>query len=199
MEFKWHFSDESSQSNRSVDKFADSKFSIDRWTSFSREIIQNSLDARDDQGQPVEVVFDLNKNLTLDDIPGGRFTKSVLEKCAETAANKQTKQVYKKGVEILSKPYVYCLKVSDTNTIGVKTGRNEAWGALVFDEGITKKQRAGSAGSHGVGKKVPFIVSACNTVFYATKNKYEVNGVNHSDLLVQGKTALISWKDDNDV
>ena len=63
MEFKWHFSDESSQSNRSVDKFADSKFSIDRWTSFSREIIQNSLDARDDQDQPVEVVFDLNKKL----------------------------------------------------------------------------------------------------------------------------------------
>ena len=92
MEFKWHFSDESCQSNRSVDKFADSKFSIDRWTSFSREIIQNSLDARDDQDQPVEVVFDLNKTLTLDDIPGGRFTKSVLEKCAETAANKQTKQ-----------------------------------------------------------------------------------------------------------
>lgn len=199
MEFKWHFSDESSQSNRSVDKFADSKFSIDRWTSFSREIIQNSLDARDDQNQPVEVVFDLNKSLTLDDIPGGRFTKSVLEKCADTAANKQTKQVYKKGVEILSKPYVYCLKVSDTNTIGVKTGRNEAWGALVFDEGITKKQRAGSAGSHGVGKKVPFIVSACNTVFYATKNKYDVDGINHSDLLIQGKTALISWKDENGV
>ena len=199
MEYKWHFSDESSQSNKSVDKFADSKFSIDRWTSFTREIIQNSLDARDDENQPVKVDFDLNKQLTLDDIPGGHYTKSVLEKCVELASNKQTKQVYKKGVEILSKPCVYCLKVSDSNTIGVKTGRNEAWGALVFDEGITKKQRPGSAGSHGVGKKVPFIVSACNTVFYATKNKYKIAGVAHSDLLVQGKTALISWKDDNEV
>ena len=197
MEYKWHFSDESSQSNKSVDKFADSKFSIDRWTSFSREIIQNSLDARDNQNEPVEVVFDLNKRIRLDDIPGGQYIKSVLEKCATTAENKQTRQVYQKGVEILSKPYVYCLKVSDFNTVGVKTGRNEAWGALVFDEGITKKQRPGSAGSHGVGKKVPFIISACNTVFYATKNKYDIDGITHSDLLVQGKTALINWTDDN--
>ena len=194
MDFDWYFSNESSSSNKSVDKFADSKFSIDRWTSFSREIIQNSLDARDDQNIPVRVVFDLNKHLALSDIPGGEFTKTVLEKCAETAANRQTRQVYQKGAEILNKPYVYCLKVSDFNTIGVKTGRYEAWGALVFDEGITKKQRPGSAGSHGVGKKVPFIVSVCNTVFYATKNKYEHDGKFASDLLVQGKTSLISWK-----
>lgn len=199
MEFKWYFSNESSRSNKSVDKLADSKFTINPWLSFSREIIQNSLDARDDQAQPVEVVFDLNKSLTLNDIPGGQYTKSVLEKCAETASNKQTKQIYKKGVEILNEPYIYCLKVSDSNTVGVKTGRYEAWGALVFDEGVTKKQRANSAGSHGVGKKVPFIVSACRTVFYATKNKYEIDGVNYSDLLVQGKTALINWKDDEGV
>ena len=118
MEFKWHFSDESSQSNRSVDKFADSKFSIDRWTSFSREIIQNSLDARDDQDQPVEVVFDLNKNVTLDDIPGGRFTKSVLEKCAETAANKQTKQVYKNTKSFLkSKFFTSPLTITSCDTL----------------------------------------------------------------------------------
>lgn len=197
MEFKWHFSDESSQSNKSVDKFADSKFSVNRWTSFTREIIQNSIDARDDtNNEPVRVVFDLNKELTLDDIPGGYFTKSVLEKCAQIASNHQTRQAYQKGVEILSKPNIYCLKVSDFNTVGVKTGRNEAWGALVFDEGITKKQRPGSAGSHGVGKKVPFIISTCNTVFYSTKNKYKKNDVIQSDLLVQGKTALINWTDE---
>ena len=71
--------------------------------------------------------------------------------------------------------------------------------ALVFDEGISKKQRPGSAGSHGVGKKVPFIISTCNTVFYATKNKYKENDIIQSDLLVQGKTALINWTDENGV
>ena len=53
--------DELSPSEELVDKFADSKFGMDKWTSFSREIIQNSLDARDDENAPVEVVFDLNK------------------------------------------------------------------------------------------------------------------------------------------
>ena len=32
----------------------------------------------------------------------------------------------------LNKPYVYCLKVSDSNTKGVETGRDSAWGAFVF-------------------------------------------------------------------
>ena len=70
MNLGWYFSNESSSSNKSVDKFADSKFSIDRWTSFSREIIQNSLDARDDQNIPVRVVFDLNKHLALSLLQG---------------------------------------------------------------------------------------------------------------------------------
>ena len=195
MKFGWYFNDEMSPSDELVDKFADSKFGMDKWTSFSREIIQNSLDARDDETKPVEVIFDLNKTLSLDDIPGGTYTKYVLERCAKKATNKQTQQAYLKGIEILNKPNVYCLKVSDSNTKGVETGRDSAWGAFVFDEGKSIKQRPGSAGSHGVGKKVPFIISTCNTVFYATKNKYKIDENEHTDILSQGKTVLINWDD----
>lgn len=197
MNYGWYYVDELSPSEELVDKFADSKFGMDKWTSFSREIIQNSLDARDDENAPVEVIFDLNKRLRIDDIPGGDYIKYVLSRCAEKATNKQTKQAYQKGLEILGRPCVYCLKVSDSNTKGVETGRNKAWGAFVFDEGKSVKQRPGSAGSHGVGKKVPFIISTCNTVFYATKNKYIEDGVEHSDVLVQGKTSLTNWDDEN--
>lgn len=197
MEYGWYYVDELSPSEELVDKFADSKFGMDKWTSFSREIIQNSLDARDDENAPVEVVFDLNKKLRIDDIPGGDYIKYVLSRCAEKATNKQTKQAYQKGLDILGKPYVYCLKVSDYNTKGVETGRDKAWGAFVFDEGKSVKQRPGSAGSHGVGKKVPFIISTCNTVFYATKNKYKEGSEEHGDVLVQGKTSLTNWDDEN--
>ena len=197
MECGWYYVDELSPSEELVDKFADSKFGMDKWTSFSREIIQNSLDARDDENAPVEVVFDLNKKLRINDIPDGNYIKYVLSRCAEKATNKQTKQAYQKGLEILGRPYVYCLKVSDFNTKGVETGRDKAWGAFVFDEGKSVKQRPGSAGSHGVGKKVPFIISTCNTVFYATKNKYKEGGIEHSDVLVQGKTSLTNWDDEN--
>lgn len=197
MNMGWYFNDELSPSDELVDKFADSKFGMDKWTSFSREIIQNSLDAKDDDDKPVEVIFDLNKSIKLEDIPGGEYIRDVLCRCANNATNNQTKQAYLRGIEILDKPYVYCLKVSDRNTKGVQTGRDQAWGAFVFDEGRSVKQRPGSAGSHGVGKKVPFIISTCNTVFYATKNKYSINTVEHSDRLFQGKTTLINWEDAN--
>lgn len=195
MNIGWYFNDELSPSDELVDKFADSKFGIDKWSSFAREIIQNSLDAQDNDNEPVEVIFDLNKELSLSDIPGGYRTKEILGYCMEAATNRQTKSSYKKGLEVLSREKVYCLKISDKNTKGVRTGRDEAWGAFVFDEGKSVKQRPGSAGSHGVGKKVPFIISSCNTVFYATKNKYDDNGVEKSDCLFQGKTTLISWRD----
>jgi len=192
----WYFNEELSPSDDLVDKFADSKFGIDRWKSFTREIIQNSLDAQYDKNKPVEVVFDLNKELSLVDIPDGMYTRDVLRKCEELATNPQTKKAYEKGLSILNKDKIYCMKVSDFNTCGVKSGRDEAWGALVFDEGRSVKLRPGSAGSHGVGKKVPFIISSCNTVFYATKNKYIVDENEISDKLVQGKTMLIGWTDD---
>lgn len=188
MKQEWYFSDELCPSSELVDNFADSKFEIDKWTSFAREIIQNSLDAQRDENEPVEVFFDLNKSLKLTDIPGGERTKEILESCAAIATNHQTIKRYKKGLEILSKQYVHCLKISDKNTKGVETGRDKAWGAFVFDEGKSIKHRPGSAGSHGVGKKVPFIISSCNTVFYATKNEAD-------DCLMQGKTTLITWED----
>lgn len=195
MSYGWYFNEELSPSDELVDRFADSKFGMDRWTSFTREIIQNSLDARDSNDEPVEVVFDLKKDLKITDIPGGNYIKTVLERCKDKASNNQTVRAYTRGLDILEKPFVYCLKVSDYNTKGVQTGRENAWGAFVFDEGRSIKQRPGSAGSHGVGKKVPFIISTCNTVFYATKNKYEHNGMEKSDVLSQGKTTLITWED----
>ncbi len=197
MSVGWYFSEDLSPSDELVDKFADSKFGIDRWSSFAREIIQNSLDAQDNEYAPVEVEFDLNKTLTINEIPGGSRTKEILSRCKEAATNKQTKNSYKVGIDVLSKDFVYCMKISDKNTKGVRTGREEAWGALVFDEGKSVKQRPGSAGSHGVGKKVPFIISSCNTVYYATKNKYIIDGSLKSDCLFQGKTMLISWIDED--
>lgn len=193
----WYYSDNLNLSDELVDQFADSKFGIDKWSSFAREIIQNSLDAQDDEEKPVEVIFDLNKEIGINDIPGGIRIKEILGKCKDVATNKQTKNSYAVGLEVLSREKIYCLKISDKNTKGVKTGRDEAWGAFVFDEGKSIKQRSDSAGSHGVGKKVPFIISSCNTVFYATKNKYLMDGVEKSDCLMQGKTTLIDWVDES--
>ena len=120
-----------------------------------------------------------------------------MKRCHKEAVNPETKNAYEKGLEILSKDTVYCMKISDKNTKGVETGRDKAWGAFVFDEGKSVKYRPGSAGSHGVGKKVPFIISSINTVLYSTRNKYLKDGKAVEDVLFQGKCQLINWHDEN--
>ena len=191
----WYFPIETNASDRYVDEFADSKFSIDRWVSFAREVIQNSLDVKDDKiypPQPVLVKMECQE-LTIDEIPGCTELRDCIEKAMKGAeekqSNKQTIKRYKKGLDVLAQPKIFCFKVADFNTKGVASGRDAEWGALVYDEGKSVKHRPGAAGSHGVGKKAPFIISALNTVFYATLNK---NG----ESLLQGKTSLINWNDD---
>ncbi len=53
------------------------------------------------------------------------------------------------------------LKVSDYNTKGVcqSIKGKDAWEALVINEGESIKESRNSGGSHGVGKKAPFIMS----------------------------------------
>lgn len=58
----WYFTKAEKPSDDYVDKFSDSKFTTDKWNSFAREIIQNSLDVHnDDLGDeiPVKVKFSL--------------------------------------------------------------------------------------------------------------------------------------------
>ncbi len=194
MNYNWYFSENHNVNDQLIDEFVDSKFGIDKWTSFAREIIQNSLDAKDDHlgdDIPVKVTFELNKNLTIGDIPGASRIAEIMKLCINNITNQQTIKAYEAGVDLLNKKHIYCLKISDSNTIGVKSGRDEAWGALVYDTGKSCKPRPGSAGSYGVGKKVPFIISSINTVFYATRNS--------SDSLVEGKSILVDFFDEDDV
>ena len=191
---RWYFPEENGPSNKYVDEFADSKFSIDKWVSFTREIIQNSLDASDDEiKEPVLIKFQL-EDIEKQKIPGifelEKILKSALKNVENNNGNQSTIRRYLAGIENISKEKISCLKVSDFNTKGVKGGRDDDWGALVYDEGKSVKYRPGSAGSHGVGKKAPFIISTVNTVFYGTYNKC-------GEHLFEGKSSLINWYDDN--
>ena len=184
----WYFAPNGSPSNEVADKLIDSKFGIDKLSSFVREILQNSLDAHDDEiDKPVRVIFS-TKTFTLDQLPGGIRLKEILEKCYNVESlNHQTKDMYKKGLDTLNSNSITCLKISDENTVGVEPGLDKAWGAFVYDEGVSRKTRPGSAGSHGVGKKAPFIISGVHTVYYSTNYK----GIK----LFEGKTSLVNWSE----
>ena len=44
----WYFAKTNKPSDTMVDEFSDSKSNLNKWNSFAREIIQNSLDVFDD-------------------------------------------------------------------------------------------------------------------------------------------------------
>lgn len=185
----WFFPINLSPRDERVDKLIDSKFGIDKIGSFVREIIQNCLDAHNDKLGDIPVVVEFtSKTFSLNQIPGGERLKEIINKCVQIQdLNHQTRSMYTKGLDTLSSNKITCLKISDKNTIGVEPGIDKAWGAFVYDEGISKKPRPGSAGSHGVGKKAPFIISGVHTVYYSTNFS--------GKRLFEGKTSLVSWSE----
>jgi len=194
----WYFPKHISQSIEKVDKFIDSKFAIDPWMSFTREVIQNSLDAKIPENDlPVKITFE-HKALKLEDIPGAHRLKTIIDLCAKQTTSRQTKTSYSNAVKILNQPYIDCLKVSDYNTTGIIQGRNNKWGKLLNDSGSSEKSRPDSAGSHGLGKRTSFMISTINTVFYSTLYRNPID--DKLVTLFQGRSILINWQaEDNGI
>ncbi len=188
----WYFAEENKPKNTAVDKLVDSKFGIDKWNSFAREIIQNSIDVPDPEKKdennnqlPINVCFS-KKDIEINKIPGALRTKQILQHCLENdLLNQQTRNMYENSLKLFDNGKITCLKISDYNTLGVEPGLDKAWGAFVYDEGISFKRKPGSAGSHGVGKKAPFIISSLHNVFYCTKFE--------DKRLFEGKISLVGW------
>lgn len=158
--------------------------------SLARETIQNSLDARLDQNQPVHVSFEL-LDFNLDEV-GRNELAAAIESCksatAEERYSMEAAALNEAATSVQSK-LVPCLRISDRNTTGLL---GENWRALVKMQGFSHKpDMEGAGGSHGIGKYAPFAVSTLRTVFYWTcfyegGNEYEK---------FQGKSVLISHRD----
>lgn len=149
----------------------------------TREVCQNSLDARDSDipnDEPVKVKFKL---FELD-----RNSFSVFEelrqvlKCAYDYWNRSPVKT-QKIIDFLDNISKYLemekipvLLMSDYNTMGLngvdpEPGAISYWELLVNTEGISIKQNRNSAGSFGIGKNAPFAYSGLSTVFYNTLAK----------------------------
>jgi hypothetical protein len=160
----------------------------------AREVIQNSLDARDDYSQPVKVVFKLDY-IHKKDFPGRDQLSNIIS--MQIDYNKDNKAALKflvPAAEMLNNDKIPFLTISDYNTFGLSgndNDRNGGWYSLVRSTGNTTKTEGG--GSFGIGKGAPFAASILRTVFYSTKNKSAVS-------IFQGKAELVSFKDtDGDV
>ena len=159
--------------------------------SLAREIIQNSLDARQDQDIPVHIDFEII-DLTESVDFGRDELQLALESCLQ-ASNLDGKAIrtLENALQIIDQPNIPCLRVSDRNTTGL---RGEHWRALVKMQGTSIKDVSGAAGSHGIGKYAPFANSPLRTVFYWTH--FLENG--DPKELFQGRSILLSHKNKDD-
>ena len=151
-------------------------FKKDTYVSLAREILQNSIDARDSDEEPVKIEF---KEFTMkkDDIPGLDNYVSQIKRCVSFWKTKEDIcNVYKGILKYLNdNDTINCLRISDFNTSGL-TGieskdstADNSYNALVKGTGVSKKKTDFAGGSKGVGKNVPFLLSKLMMVFYVTK------------------------------
>ena len=155
------------------------------YSSLARETIQNSLDARANSGQPVDVTFE--KSELLPDEMGRTELSAAFEAClSEIDPEDLAQPELVRARNVLAKDRIAVLRVSDGNTTGL---HDRQWRTLVKMQGASfKAELEGAGGSHGIGKYAPFAVSALRTVFYWTC--YEDGGSNVERF--QGKCVLMS-------
>lgn len=168
---RWRFPGNNYTADNGLDTADMETFKKDAISSLAREVCQNSIDASNNNDEPVKIEF---HSFTIDknDIPGRNEIENQIEACLETWSNhsKISKQL-KNMLEQIRKNKITCLRISDFNTtglIGVSGEDNTPWHYLVHGSGLSDKSPT-SGGSKGIGKFATFVTSYFNTVFYSTK------------------------------
>lgn len=203
MEKKWRFPASTGGEIKGISSGDSETFRKSPFKAFAREILQNSIDARESDEEPVKVTFDVFEIDTLN-IPGYKDLKDQVRRCKEFWNHKPDYvKKYDEILEELNKKKITCLRVSDYNTtglIGVETDdkRNNHFLALAKGTGVSEKPGVLAGGSKGVGKNAAFLMSSINTVFYSTKTNKDIDGNYVSNVGAIGVSELVSGyvKDD---
>ena len=169
---KWEFPNGKNLTPYGVNNAGINSFLDNQIESLAREIIQNSLDAKDSTSEnPVEVSFEV-KDFETDLLPGVSEIRDVALKNAirfwEKKNNESTLDYLYNFKNIIESPRLKILKVSDYNTCGLD---ENSYDALVLGNGYSEKQNENSAGSKGIGKAAPFANSDLRLVFYNSVSK----------------------------
>lgn len=163
----------------------------------AREVCQNSLDAKLNNNQPLRVEFHRDF-IPVKDFPGMDSIKEVLNKCQKfwsIRGDQKASTFFNDALKIANGDKMFVLRISDYNTTGLTGAFDDTeevtpWSSLVKGSAISQKANDTAAGSFGIGKAAPFVVSKIQTVFYRTLDK---DGV----CATQGVTHLASFEDEN--
>lgn len=178
---KWRFPKSNHGERKGISSGDIETFRKYPFQSFAREILQNSIDARSSDEEPVSVVFK-EFDIKTCYIPGYQDLKDAIRRCREFWSYKdEYVNEYNKMMGKLEEESIHCLRVSDYNTtglIGVNTSKTESnnFLALTKGTGVSEKSGTVAGGSKGVGKNAAFLMSDIRTVFYSTNANKDLNG-----------------------
>ncbi len=160
-------------------------------THLAREVIQNSLDAKDSYERPVTVRIRMHSVPTAS-VPGIDELRQHIDLCRVEAKNESRKAdiFFKQAQRELEKTQIEVLEISDFNTKGLAgpCENGTPFFAFLKATGQSVKQSDTASGSYGIGKFAPYAVSKLRTVFVST---VYTEGV-QSYQLTQGKAILMS-------
>lgn len=144
-------------------------FTNDIPNSLTREIIQNSMDAKDNNKEgPVRVVFKFH-SIRQDELPKqDQLMNKILPQAQVFWQDSQdTLDYLERFKESLELSEINVLTIRDYGTRGLEKG---AFEALVSGESYSCKHDDTAGGSKGIGKAAPFAASELRIVFYNSKS-----------------------------
>ena len=142
-------------------------FDKTRYQSVVRETIQNSLDARLDENEPVRVSFRYFK-LPKHSFPSIAAIENHLRACKTwEKANVDDKEKIHTMCAAIEPSQYTCLEIADYNTIGMEA--STSFDSFAHSRNVSTKTSTGSAGSKGMGKAAYFAASYLHTVFVTSK------------------------------
>ncbi|MGI9296882.1 MAG: hypothetical protein ACR2QC_03165 [Gammaproteobacteria bacterium] len=173
-------------------------FSGAKFASLVREIIQNSLDAREmPLGEAVRVVFEV-KEIPSDDFPGRAELRKIFKLCVKESRNAKddkAQKFFKRGLAVIEAHKIRLLRMSDYNTTGLSSSSGvDTWHNLIKGSGISGKS-SDAGGSWGIGKNASYVLSELRTVFYSTMYKDKKGAAVRK---AQGRSVLMSHGDGED-
>ncbi len=195
---KWYFGGEGGIDIGPNDPIHET-FKGNPYYSIARESIQNSLDAVNDEREPVKIVFTVFE-ISRMDFPNLFKIEDHIKKCKEyypdndNADKLFSDMLYYLNGDIQGKKRLRlaCMKIADYNTIGMKYDNSytkSPFYAFLRAAGVTVKSNLGAGGSFGFGKGAYFALSPIKTLLVSSMDTSE-------NLYFEGATRLTTHKNE---
>ena len=177
---KWRFPPSNYGERKGISSGDTEAFKKSPFKAFAREVLQNSIDARESDEEPTIVEFK-EFSIKTSDLPGVAELKGAIRRCCEFWVHKKDYlNEYNAMLDVLSSDTISCLRISDYNTTGLvgvnsTVQTNNKFLALTKGTGVSEKSGSMAGGSKGVGKNAAFLMSSLRTVFYSTNASQDIN------------------------